>query len=582
MYENVTLDLFKALIVNPSQKTDNYVIPELGLFLDFVPTRVQEQALREYYKALPITTLFTPEERLNGDPVELIRKQMLHYIEIYGLGAPGLFDLEVTTGKIIKANYVSGVTETWVRTELRDLLRTNAPVKNVEDIKNLVQHLKIIPLADDVANAELRIALYDLSQSGNFSNGDDVVRYMCYQATGSTLLIKSKEVVDAIASSSFARGTSIVRFLENHAEVLAQVFNRHKRLIMAAKKPATRAVINKISRLSKTKHVPVYEAFSKRFVSSALNGNVASYAALDSMSLRDRFKFLNLLEHKKQRHTEDVFIIRNGRAHLEPNRPVYSLEDINRVIDEVVASLGRSLVHLKDQNILLDPNVDYGLPISRKQTLGQLPFGTRIIADGKDISAGIYWENEWGANDLDLSSIDTDGNRIGWGSYSAYSDRDIVYSGDVTYAPRGAMEFMTSKTSLNYPYGLLVNVYSGGSDASLELVVGERADDDQGRQNTWITKTVVREKHRVPGRGAFLGFVKDGAFIVYAPAVSASHVSSPRSANIVRRGVSNFWTVTDLLDIIGVNYDLAAKKGKTYDHDLSYSSFSLDKLEKML
>ena len=582
MYENVTLDLFKALIVNPSQQTGNYVIPELGLFLDFIPTRVQEQALREYYKPLPITTLFTPEERLNGDPIELIRIQMLHYIEIYGLGMPGLFDVEVTTGKVIKANFVAGHTETWVRTQLRDLLRTNAPVKNVDDIKNLVRHLNIIPLADDVANAELRIALYDISQSGNFSSGDDAVRYLCYQATDSTLLIKSKEVEAAIASSSFVRGTSIVRFLENHAEVLAQVFNRHKRLIMAAKKPATRAVINKISRLSKTKHVPVHEAFSKRFVSSALNGNVASYTVLDSMSLRDRFKFLNLLEHKKQQRAEDVFIIRNGKAHLEPNRPVYNVKDINRVIDEVVASLGRSLADLKNQNILLDPNVDYGLPISRKQTLGSLPFGTRIVAEGKNISAGIYWENEWGANDLDLSSIDTDGHRVGWGSYSAYSDQDIIYSGDVTYAPRGAMEFMTSKTSLGYPYGLLVNVYFGGADVSLELVVGERADDIEGRQNTWITKTVVREKHRVPGRGALLGFVKDGAFIVYAPAVSASRVSSPRTANIVRRGVSNFWTVTDLLDIIGVNYDLAPKKGKTYDHDLSYSSFSIDKLEKML
>lgn len=580
MYENVTLDLFKALIVNPSQKTENYVIPELGLILDFVPTRVQEQALREYFKPLPITTLFTVEERMNGDPVDLIHKQILHYIEIYGLGMPGLFDLEVTEGKVLKVNYVSGVTDAWVRTELRDLLRTNAPVKNVEDIKNLVVHLGIVPLADDVANSELRIALYDPNRSGRFSNGDDAVRYLCYKATGSTLLIKSKEVVAAVAS--YSRSVSVALFLDAHTEVLATVFNRHKRLIMAAKNGTTKMAINKISRLSKTKHVPVHEAFSKRFVSSALNGNVASYAVLDSMSLRDRFKFLNLLEHKKMRRTEDVFIIRNGKAHLEPNRPTYSVKDINKVIDEVVASLGRSLADLKNQNILLDPNVDYGLPISRKQTLGNLPFGTRIVTDSKNISAGIYWENEWGANDLDLSSIDTGGNRIGWGSYSAYSDRDIVYSGDVTYAPRGAMEFMTSKTSLNYPYGLLVNVYSGGSDASLELVVGERADDDQGRQNTWITKTVVREKHRVPGRGAFLGFVKDGAFIVYAPAVSASHVSSPRSANIVRRGVSNFWTVTDLLDIIGVNYDLAAKKGKTYDHDLSYSSFSLDKLEKML
>lgn len=574
MYEHEVLDLFQSVVVDVNSiATTVHVNPEYGYVVDFNPTAVQDAALKAYFKPLDLRTLFTVEERATLSVGELLRVQILDYIATYGLGMPGIFDLEVSTGKVVTINFVKGITQAELNEKIQKLLYSNAPVKDAVVIRNLVNHFRTQYDINHVANNELRVLLFNPFED-KFTAGDDAVRYICHAATGSALLIKSKEV---IASVKAFNAPWLAHFLSAHKVALAQVFNRHKALILALKNASTRSVINEIGRLSKTLHVPLQEAFAKRFISSALNGNVAAFTQLDSMSLRDRFKFLNILEYKLLRNTDEVYVIRNGKTHLEPNRPVYNISDINDVKAAVIRSLKRELrLKLRGRTILLDENVNYGLPISRKQTLGRLPFGTRVSVKGNEIASGIYWENAWGATDLDLSAVDYNGERTGWGSYAGYShDNPIVFSGDITYAPNGAMEFLTSKVNYNEDYGLLVNSYCGTDNAGMELVIGSKSAD------RWITDPVIREKHSLPGRGAILGFVKNGEFVVYSPAVSARAVSSPKNAKIIQRGKADMWTVRDLFTACGIDYDLNRVEGKKYDFDLTYSNFSLDKLEEL-
>lgn len=574
MFANEILKLFKSVVITPEQfkaEPHFFVDPRHGYATNFYPNMEQQAALQAFFNPLPLTTLFTVEERRIKSPVELIRKQVLDYLATYGLNTPGIFNLEVTTGTIITFNFVNGISVEQLRIKLKQLLVTNAPVKDAPALAAIVKHYNVEFDINEVVNNELRVILFDANKD-TFTSGDDAVRYICFKASGNSLLIKSPEVINSVKALAY---TFEPEFLERHKTVLAQVFNRHKRIIMSLKTDNKRSVINAISRLSKKAHVPVHEGFSKRFISAALNGNVAAYTALDKISIRDHFKYLNILEHKLRQSSEDVFVIRNGKSHLESNRPVYSRAQIEDVQNKVIESLRKHLGHLQGRNILLDPNVNYGLPISRKQALGNLPFGTKITVNSGEISTGIYWENAWGATDLDLSAIDVDGGRVGWGYYSGYADRDIIFSGDITYAPNGAMEFLTSRTNYDVPYGLLVNAYSGVATAGLELVIGKKTDDQ------WIENPIVREKHNMPGRGSILGFVKDGAFVVYAPAVSASHVSSSKNRPIVQRGVTPFWTIRDVFDKIGLRYDLNRVEGKNYHYDLSYSNFSLDKLEEL-
>jgi hypothetical protein len=287
--------------------------------------------------------------------------------------------------------------------------------------------------------------------------------------------------------------------------------------------------------------------------------------------LRDKFKYLNLLAQRRVQSDTASFKIRNGKVYTRDDRPVYSAKDIKRVELVVLDSLAEDVSYLRGRIILLDKNVDYGLPVSRKQTVGNLPFGTRVTSHGNKISSGMYWENAWGATDLDLSTIDLHGNRVGWGSMAGYNDEGIIFSGDLTDARNGAMEFMTSQ---NQDYGLFVNIFSGKIGSEMELVVGT------GRtKKHWINKVLIREKHTLNSRDSIIGFVKGKTYIAWAGRLGNSRVSGVNP--IVNESKANLWTLQRLLSALGVNFDVDRNPDIEYNYDLSYSSFSFDKLEAL-
>jgi hypothetical protein len=270
----------------------------------------------------------------------------------------------------------------------------------------------------------------------------------------------------------------------------------------------------------------------------------------------------------------DAFVIRNGKIHIEPNRKIRDPKAIEAIRHEILNSLKSDLGMLRTKNILLDPRVHYGLPISRKQVVGQLPFGTRVKMQER-LSAGIYWHNSGGARDLDLSTIDTNGYRTGWGQYSGYDQSNAVtFSGDVTSAPNGAMEFITSQGK---DYGLFVNIFCGQVGCDMEIVVGP---DSKGKKR-WIEKPVIREKTKLGSRGMIVGFVKDTDYIVYQGRLGSSRVSGGSKA-IIDRGMADFWTVNDLFDALDIKYDVYKDEDKVYNVNLSYEGFSYDRLESVL
>lgn len=565
------LKLFKAMIINEQDKSSalNTSLIEYGVVLDFTPTLDQTRLIKAYYQKLKIRTLFSVEERENSDPFTLFVKQVLHYFEVYGLGSPGLFNIEFDGGTKVGMTYIKGVTKSELSEMVRNLIYSNAPVKDSEQIKRIIMDNNIDYCINSISNNELRVSLFDLTKD-TFNNGDDAVRYMCYLATNSTLLIKSKQVEKAIKSCNMISN----EFLERHSNVLSQVFNRHKRLIMSAKNDRTKSSINKISRWSKTRHIPVHESISKTYISKALSGQINS-TVLEKISIRDKFKFLNLLDYKRKRNDTDAFIIRNGKIHIENGRKIWTDKEINDVETEVLTSLKKDLAHLKNKAILLDARVHYGLPVSRKQTVGHLPFGTRVVfqGDGK-ISSGIYWENDWGANDLDLSTIDFNGNRTGWGRYSGYSSNNsIVFSGDITNAPHGAMEFMTSE---GVNYGLFVNIFNGKIGCQTEIVVGTKEDDN------WISDLVIREKTELNSKGSVIGFVKDKDFIVFQGRMSNNYISGPRESCVVSRGSAEFWTVNRLFDALDIPYDVERVENRKYTNVMTYDGFTFEKIEELL
>ena len=575
------IDLFKVVA---AKKTDiNLTYAMHGFVTDFTPTPEQVKALKSKFKPLPITTLFSVEERKHADLDHLISKQILHYIEVYGLDSPGLFNLEFTSGSIATLSYIRAVTEKELAGKVLDLIYANRPISDIKPVLEIISDFGIQYDINEVKNNELRVALFSPSRDV-FKSGDDAVRWLCYDATDSALLIKSKAVI-----ASVNKGQHKDWFFSRHMVPLAQVFNRHKRLILACKNPETAATINKISKLSKTKHVPIHEPISKRFISERLKKNVPT-SILDTISLRDKLKYLNLIEYKLLGLPYESFNIRNGKVWFEwlQDKKLNTM-DLSSLKYEVLDSISLNLSHLKESTILLDPHVDYGLPVSRKQTLGNLPFGTSVRGQGKELSAGIYWHDNFGDDsgdkdwknsytksiDLDLSAIDDSGRRTGWGGYSAYSKTNpIVFSGDVTSASKGATEFFTVSTGRANRYGLMVNIFRGPTPCKVEVVVG--TPDDK----VWQESTIIREQTTLDSKQSLIGFLKDDAYIVYTGRLNENRVSKGKHP-ILDKGFGKLWTVKCLLDRLGIHYDTDPKHG-SYTYDLRYLGFSLDKLEAML
>ena len=569
-----SLALFKVLVASAGQINFDHALD--GFITDFNPTPEQLKLLRATFKALPITTLFTVEERANAPLEHLIRKQILHYIEIYGLESPGLFNLECSNGKMATLTYVRAVTIPELEKLVHGLAYANRPIADVAPIVELIREYKLDYDINLVLNNELKVALFDPMRD-RFTSGDDTVRYICYQATTSALLIKSKKVLAEVQKNHV--GT---RFLENHKIPLAQVFNRHKPIILSCKDKSNASTINQISRLSKTKHVPLHEPLAKRFIAEALHaGKVPPFT---NITLRDAFKYLNLIEYKLLRLSYDSFNIRNGKVWVETKRPLLNPKSLYTLRDEVMDFIEGSLSPLRSKRILVDPNVDYGLPISRKQTLGNLPYGTRVTATDPDkhLSAGIYWKNQSNpggyshSTDLDLSAIDTSGSRTGWGGYAGYSKSNpIVFSGDLTDATNGACEFMTANPAIENRYGLMVNIFRGPQPCAAEIVVGSPSS------KSWQDNTTIREPITLQDKQSIIGFLKDDSFVVYSGRLNNSRVSGGKHP-VIDKALGKLWTVRDVLSNCGISYHTEPHDGITYDHDLRYSGFTIDKLESML
>ena len=87
------------------------------------------------------------------------------------------------------------------------------------------------------------------------------------------------------------------------------------------------------------------------------------------------------------------------------------------------------------------------------------------------MAVGIYWKNSWGAYDLDLSSLNVEG-KIGWNREFRNDDDSLMFSGDITNAPNGAVEYLYAKRGISCPTLVLNNVYNGEDECKYNIIVG--------------------------------------------------------------------------------------------------------------
>lgn len=572
-----TIIAYKAILSNKLSDDIDFSGIDAGFVLSNKVSGGELVKLTQIYRELKLDksnsskTLFTREEFENSDIYEKALKQIMHY---YSYGTYGICNIELEN-KTFTVDFIKVVT----LEELKDLVYSdiyaNKPISEdrAKYIVDVIKYYNIGVDADKVLNNEIK-TLLAYNNLVKLSNGDDILRLFVYMATQKALLIKSDEVLDALTEISYTNASILNTILFENALELSKCFNRHKKIFMALKNNFTRKSINRISKLSKKNHQPIIESINKTFINKYLSRKIDNVVnVLDTIKLVDKLKYINLILLKKEQLENNFYIIRNGKMFYKENKLNYENHKLSDLYNIIMDSIKNDLKHLEGKTIKYPANIDYAVPVSEKQSVGELPYGTRINASG-NISIGVYWKNSYGAKDLDLSKIDITGIRQGWGDLSTYSrNNDFQFSGDIINAQDGAMEFFTKKNDCKNRFIFINSIYSGDENARYKIVVGETPDNSK-----YIENAIVELNTEFSKRTEMIGAYVNDSFIIFKGGIGSTNISSPKLKAYIPYVLSPRLLMSDLLEFCGARL----VKDGIADYDLTYNGITFKKLQDIL
>ena len=154
----------------------------------------------------------------------------------------------------------------------------------------------------------------------------------------------------------------------------------------------------------------------------------------------------------------------------------------------------------------------------------------------RDLIVGIHWFNTERRIDLDLSVIDQSG-KIGWDAAYRTDDRSVLFSGDVTDAPRphGASELFYFKRQTHEPKILSVNYFNfdRSDPVDCKLLAAHESPGKKFAANYMVdvSKIVAQANVKISRRQSLLGLIVtvDGENRIYFANVSTGNSITARA-----------------------------------------------------
>lgn len=298
-----------------------------------------------------------------------------------------------------------------------------------------------------------------------------LLRCIVYHSTNNCALIKDNETIMWITYNPYD-----LSFLNEEQLIkLSELFYRFKPLFLAMKSlNANKPIINKIRRYAKQHHKPFKQGFWETVLSQK-NYKITKDVA-ERVHELSNFKLVQLIQATRERliasniQAPQLYKIRNGKVYLKEkeypilSNEIYYWETILEIfVEQLIANLKKKACSVK-----FPTDIVLTCPSSEKSFLGNIPFGSYFTMNDKNY-VGIYWRNEWGTRDFDLSAIDEKGNKIGWNA--RYKETGLTYSGDMTNADPEAAELLQCRKECENSI-IYVNRYSGNSGSKFELIYG--------------------------------------------------------------------------------------------------------------
>lgn len=421
------------------------------------------------------------EQIENASHEVLFINQILHYASTYGSdfqGEPFIINDNPVEIPYTEYTIIRPATDQEIFDRCKNMITSGIALKG-STIDVLINEMTEHPVlcsnvkVEDITNKEAMCRWCEVTGTTP-TNNFALLRYMVYMSTCDTLLIKSKETIQRIKYGNFDMG----ELTRSQIESLSEIFYRFKPLFLAFRHQSdtNKKIVNQIRRLAKDNHKPFHPGFWETVLGT--NDHKVIKEVRERVGELSNFKIVQLVQAARERLVSSniegptMYQIRNGKVFMKENEcqllsgHYYFYEEFMGIlIEQLIKNLSK-----KACTVRFPDNITLACPSSEKNFIGALPFGTRFKMEDKNY-IGIYWKNEWGTRDFDISAIDDKGNKIGWNTFLKNGDDTIIYSGDMTYADPEATEILLCKG--NCPDAVIyVNRYCGEPGSKFELLYG--------------------------------------------------------------------------------------------------------------
>jgi hypothetical protein len=478
----MALKLFNSVLSTPS-KADPVFLSEYGVFISS-DAAYAEKEIQGHLKELTLSgqelnkTFYKSWLKVrNTNRTSLFVDQIFHYMSTYGTDHTGevyipFAELDIPDLKL-KISVISGMTESELISKCLDILCSGIALKEdtLDEIFNLLGELKYKFTGDEgIRNKEANILIADLFKIYPTSP-EEFLRYVLFKATGSTSMVKSSDTLVLIKASEL----DVYEMFNCYGICnIAPIFNRFKPLFLALKNTNKHniSIINKISKLSKKSHAPMPQNPLNSVTSFKLTTNDTHW--LDNATVYALFKALSACYSRMNGQDSFVYRVRNGKSWVDEKSVKTITCEFNY---NLILKYLKSRIIGGGRNVLIPSFISYALPTSEKLFIGNIPTGTKFFGD--KIAAGVYWEDSWGASDLDVSGLNLEG-KVGWNSDYHDESNGLTYSGDLTSAYNGAVEYLHVSSGISDSTTIVMNnVYDGDEKAGYKIIVGEGDDIDR-------------------------------------------------------------------------------------------------------
>jgi len=627
-----TIRLFKAVPITKEARkkaTKNLLKQTIQLGFIFSPEVIynySEKDLLSMIRTIKSEIGLTPEQmnssfhkswkKIKEASIEqLVLEQIIHYITTYGFESLEIYDKdsvyipseklkipEIKTKKI-RLVVIKGYTKEELKSKLLHLLKIGIAL-NEDTKKDVIDVALFVELSEreisDSKNKEVRIALYDYLDLFP-KNPIEFLRFLIYKSTNKTLLIKNKATIEDIKSKD---NLSILSLLIKYdrkygLEELAEIFYRFKPLFLAFRSNGKlKTITNRIRKLAIKHHKPMKEDYLNTITAKLKNGEriikTKLKDELDKVNMFRKIRLAYALKFRTKNVDSILYRIRNGKSYATDfkfNNQITAKAVLDAVIDSIVKD-----IKVKGKKIYIPNNINYTLPSTEKQFTGNFPSGTSVVIP-KDMIFGVHWENVGEHRiDLDLSMLNSEDGKIGWDSYYRTADRDILFSGDITDAPKpnGASELFYVKNQRTASFILFVNYYNHEEDVEVPFKILVASKELKSLNQNYmvnpndvitICKSIIKERQKILG---LVSITPEKCKFYFTEAYIGNSITSFGSdfAQHARKYLFDFYensiSLNEILEKAGAKIFNDKNKQEKCDIDLSPETIEKDTILNLL